>query len=239
MAANDRDIYGNGDQRRLQTNKQAQVFRNIWARGADVSAYLQIKGFSGFVMNCIQGNKTAVERMLKATSSQEERFRLLEKRETSLRCPPLLLMMGLAKHPQSMISCTGCQARNMDYEGVAKVLLKYGARPDVKDVAGKTAVHWGAGSINTPATRNIADFCIQAAKSCQYFGKEVTLQRLSNETYNGMAGILGGYVVDTKRRVVHVEIDGATKELAMQPKNISYNGSQILNERFNLVDVPD
>jgi hypothetical protein len=237
--ANDRDMYGNGDQSKLQTDREGQVFRNIWTEGADISAYLQTNGFSTFAMNCVQGNKAAVERMLKATSSQKERVCLLEKRETSFRCSPLLLTIGLAKHPQTVMSCTGCQPRHMDYEGVAKVLLKYGARPDVKDVAGKTAVHWGAGAINTPVTRNIADFCIQATKSCQYFGKEVTLQGLSNETYNGMTGVLGGYVVDTERRAVHVEIDGATKVLAMQPKNISHNGNPILDETLNLVDVPD
>ncbi len=84
---------------------------------------------------------------------------------------------------------------------MAKVLLKYGA-PDVKDVAGKNASYYGAGSHATEVTLKISEMCIEAAWSCQFYGTVVTVKGLPNEVYNGLEGKLGGYLVDQNRRIV-------------------------------------
>lgn len=237
---NKRDLFGDGDQSPIKKERLAQVFRNIWTEGADISLHLQAKAFTPFATACIKGDKGKVERMLKNAPTNEERTMMLERRESSFRATPLILTMGLAKHPHVVTAYTG--ATRMDHVGVARVLLKYGARPNVKDVAGKTAAHWGAGSVNNATTLIIAGDCIQATKTSRYFGKKVTLHGLSTEKYNGLTGILGGFVAEKERRVVHVELeDGVVKELALLPKNIMYKQKPILDNASvtNLVDVPD
>lgn len=111
---------------------------------------------------------------------------------------------------------------------MAKVLLKYGAL-DVKDVAGKNASHYGAGSSHaTEVTLKISEMCIEAAWSCQFYGTVVTVKGLSNEVYNGLEGKLGGYLIDQNRRIVYLQAPSSPsnemgcRELAVQPQNIYF-----------------
>lgn len=132
----------------------------------------------------------------------------------------------------------------MDPVGVARILLRHGANPKVKDVAGKTVVHWGAGCFCTPDTRKITGWCIEAAKSCDHFGEQVTLKGLidlSSARYNGRTGILGGYDVDSKQRFVHVHMEetGEEKELLVKTRYLFVEDQCIYRRHYNLVDVQD
>jgi hypothetical protein len=239
VALNELDPYGDGDQTPIVGEPQAQVHREMWNIGGDVASHLYDPRYmSDFIMHCIQGKTQTVESILKK-SSVEERRKLMEKRETGFRMSAILFVIAISKHPLILELATGRRMADMDFIGVSKVLLKYGARPDVRDVSGKTVAHYGVGSMATKVTLQIADYCIQAAKSCTHFGATVELHGLSNETYNGQIGTLGGYVADKDRRVVYLEKDGETKELAISPKNILYENSPILDETINLVDVID
>jgi hypothetical protein len=239
VALNESDPYDDGDQTPVVGEPRAQVHREIWGIGADVASHLRNpRCMSEFVMHCIQGKTQLVETILKK-ASLEERRKLMEKRETSFRLSAILFVIAISKYPEIVEQATGRRMADMDFIGVAKVLLKYGARPDIKDVSGKTVAHYGVGSMATKVTLQLADYCIQAAKSCKHFGETVTLQGLSNEAYNGQTGTLGGFVTDTDRRVVYLEKDGKTKELAIAPKNILYENSPIVDERYNLVDITD
>ena len=232
-------VYGDGDQTPAVVEARAQVYREMWSIGGDVSIHLHNPRYmSEFIMHCIQGKTMLVERILKK-ASLEERRKLMEKRETGFRMSAILFVIAISKHPLILQLATGRRIADMDFIGVSKVLLKYGARPDAKDVMGKTVAHYGVGSMATEVTLQIADYCIQAAKSCTHFGGTVKLHGLSNETYNGQIGTLGGYIADKDRRVVYLEKDGETKELAIAPKNIMYENSPILDEKINLVDVID
>lgn len=215
------------------------MYRELWSIGADVSIHLVNPQYmSEFAMHCVQGNTNLVESILKK-SSFEERKKLMEKRETSFRMSAILFVVAISKHPLIVQLATGRRVVDMDFVGVAKALLKYGARPDAKDVSGKTASHYGVGSMATEITLQTADYCIQASKSCKHFGETVVLHGLSNEAYNGQSCTLGGYIADTDRRVVYLEKDGKTKELAIAPKNIMYENRTILDEAYKLVDIPD
>lgn len=198
MEQNDADPLGDGDQTPMRIESKCQVFRTIWNNGGDISMLLQTQSFSSLAMDCITGKKQQVQARLHqaATTPASLLTALLERRESCFRIPPILLVIGLAKHKPFVQSVTGIHPNHMDHEGVAKVLLQYGARPDAKDVAGKTAVHWGAGGAANDVTRNIADYCISAARTCHAYGKEVTLHGLTKEKYNVLSGSLGGYVVD-------------------------------------------
>jgi hypothetical protein len=51
---------------------------------------------------------------------------------------PLILIVGLSKHKQTVSSYSKRKASDMNHVGVFRVLIRYGARPDAKDVTGKT-----------------------------------------------------------------------------------------------------
>ena len=68
VVQNDNDPYGDGDQRRLPSESQCQVFRNIWTVGGDLEHLFSPdptspsgRGFSPFALACATGNKKLVE----------------------------------------------------------------------------------------------------------------------------------------------------------------------------------
>jgi MYND finger len=240
---NQRDPLGNGDQTPLTSEEQAQVFRNLWQDGFDMDTCLFHNLYPPFTKKCILGDVMAVSRLLTAAAPHEKQV-LLETRSSTFRCTPLILTIGFAKYA-NLIQQQVQGNHPIDPEGVARVLLRHGANPNVKDIAGKTAVHWGAGSFCTPNTRKIAGWCMEAAKSCHHVGETVTVQGLSNTRYNNRTGILGGYDVDSQRRIVHVHhhadepSGGEEKEILLQPKNVFFLEECIYRDKYNLVDVQD
>lgn len=63
---------------------------------------------------------------------------MLEQRVSSMRFPPLLLTIAMSKHPNTIHYYTDRPVGQMDHVGVVRVLLKYAARPNAKEVTGKT-----------------------------------------------------------------------------------------------------
>lgn len=144
---NDSDPYGDGDQTSIQDNEvQHQILRSLFSEGGDLEFSLnEPDQLSAFCWLCVNGDKRGVERALKeATKNQpQQRLReLLEKRWTSMRLPPLLLTVAMSKHKATVNHYSGRNIQDMDHLGVFRVLLKYGARPNAKDVTGKTGMNY-------------------------------------------------------------------------------------------------
>ena len=120
---------------------------------------------------------------------------LLETRCTSMRLSPLLVCMSVY-----MVLTTDTSTsppRGFDKKGhvdIATALLRYGARPDAKDVTGKTIVHYGASSIATLESLLIVEYCIAAARVSAYYGKVVIVDGLqANPELNGKSVLLTGF----------------------------------------------
>jgi len=119
---------------------------------------------------------------------------------------------------------------------VVRILLKYGARPDARDVCGNNVLHYLAnarsqdnGKVNISSSEaiQIADDCINAARCSKYFGKKVIIDNISasaassTKVRNHSVGILQGYIhdetyTDTGRFTVVLE----TETLCLKPCNL-------------------
>ncbi|CAJ1953011.1 unnamed protein product [Cylindrotheca closterium] len=207
--------YGNADQSIILKSKDRDLCRDLFAIGGDVNATGNAYAFSSFGLNCMAGEFLYVQYWLEEICdgvtqplSRSGRLRkVLESRETSLRLSPLLLMVSAGKtFPKQQ------QLR------VAKLLLRYGASPDAKDVLGKTVVHYGAGALATPMSMEIADMCIKAAESSDRYGKSAKLEGLEDAAMNGKKGWVGGFDVDSGRRGIY--IPELKKEIWVKPSNL-------------------
>ena len=141
---NDNDPYGDGDQTLIlgkELEPHRQILRNLFAAGGDIEHHMiGNSGLTPFSWSCVMGDTKAVENTLKATflRGQQPLIQLLEHRQTSMRIPPLLLTVALSKHKQTVSKYSKRKVADMDHVGVFRALIRYGARPDAKDVAGKT-----------------------------------------------------------------------------------------------------
>jgi hypothetical protein len=239
---NKQDPYGDGDQSMVSASR-AQVYRDLFATGADIHHIAEsgCRHMSEFARECLVGNVPAVQKKLdEALSSaiteegppSEKLIQLLEKRETALRLSPLMIMASMAKNmslPPAMVMKQQIQ--------VAKLLLQYGARPDARDVCGKSVCHYGMGAMATDMTLQVGSLCIQAHQSSHFFGKRVELHGLKKEAMNGLQGYCKGYVTDIGRRMVHlIEKKGA---VALKPENLRLVGEITAAVPTKLCDIPD
>jgi hypothetical protein len=142
---NDRDPYGDGDQSLLYGKgrvNQRQILCNLFDEGGDIDQHLAegSRGFTDLAWSCIKGDTKAVAKKLKAASleGQKALTEIMEYRETSLRLSPLLLTVALSKRKLQVYYFTRREIRDMDHVGVFRTLIRYGARPDAKDVTGRT-----------------------------------------------------------------------------------------------------
>ena len=257
IVANRMDPYGDGDQSVLigaDLEIQRQILRNLYAAGGDIIQYLQdpISGYSSFATNCISGNVKAVERMLNR-ASYEERHPLLERRETSMRLTPLMLTAIFSRNELKPLVATCCsyEMTNMDHVGVFRILIKYGSRPDAKDVTGKSICHWGAGSKATKDTLIMTELAIKAARTSAVLGRKVILRGLSKEQYNGIEGIVGGFEdAESERRIFYPGTGSiVSHKLSLKPDNIFIEKSagkcssvciiEACASSTNLVDLSD
>jgi hypothetical protein len=243
---NDVEITADGDQAPIHLNYAGkQFYRDLFGNGGDLHEHATFGKLSQFGVACIKGEVEFVETSLKQASSNgrgdsdpskpsKDLIRLLETRETSMRVSPLLMIVSLGKNIPGADPAHLAQRQ----VAIATMLLKYGARPDAKDVCGKTVCHYGAGQMATDMTMKVVDMCIPAAQSSHLFGKDVELYGLSNETMNGKRGIARGYIAGTGRRAVYL-LD-QKKEMAIKPGNIRLIEAQNRVEpRPNLCDIQD
>ena len=140
---NNADPYGDGDQSLIKTGEgEAQILRNLFASGGDLAHWIMRypSGMPSFVFNCIKGDSQAVEQELKATQTFEERRKLMELRTTSMRLSALLMTIAASKCTSIVNFYTALNVNQMKHTEVLRILLSYGARPNSKDVTGKTGM---------------------------------------------------------------------------------------------------
>jgi len=166
-----------------------------------------------FVYGCVQGKYQAIKMYLEtANRDMKERkgkvgtalVHLLESRVTSTQITPLLSIVSLGKGLKEATSAERFRILCEDHLKIVRLLLLYGARPDCKDVCGKTVCHYGAGVMATPTTMEVVRMCSAAYQSSHFFGKEVLLQGLNSEHLNGKRAIARGFVTESGRRVVYL-----------------------------------
>ena len=159
LARNDADLFGDGDQQPLRKREYVETHRDIWVAGGDTQEYFGGGNASTMAMACLTGNLHQVQRELRDLTGTQLTERL-ERRETTLRLSPIFFCLigdrQLARPPNSPQG---------QYLCIAKELLARGARPDARDVCGKTVAHYGAGAAATPLTLSIVDLCIEKAKA--------------------------------------------------------------------------
>eukprot|EP00978_Attheya_sp_CCMP212_P003707 scaffold7843_cov47-Attheya_sp.AAC.2 len=253
---NDVERCGDGDQAPIHLNDAGkQFYRDLFGNGRDLQEYAAFGSLSQFGVACIRGDVEFVETSLKQASRRRDSddgsdpsnpskdlIRLLETRETSMRVSPLLMIVSLGKSIPVADPSADPALLAQRQVAIATMLLKYGARPDAKDVCGKTVCHYGAGQMATDMTMKVVDMCIPAAQSSHLFGKQVQLYGLRNESMNGKIGTAKGYIAGTPgRRAVYLLEE--KKEMAIKPGNICLiGGSRPQNEaepRPNLCDIQD
>lgn len=205
---------------------------------------------------------------LKHGKSLDVLIQLLETRETALRLTPLLLVFCMLRSlamvddsagdcgtPTAMFKRRFCSVGNgtqdnygLEYNllRVVIVLLQYGARPDAKDVTGRTVCYYGAGTHASDSSMTATTMCIGAAISAHCFGKEVVLREMDDSADNGMRGIAAGYQAETGRRIVY--LFGRKAQIAVMNRNIrlvqqlSHHNTAVVpppKKPFNLCDVQD
>jgi hypothetical protein len=191
--------------------------------GGDLLTHIKHpKGFSSFALACINGDVKVVKEELKRieTASQQDLIKLLETRETSMRLTPLHLILSVGKTLMVTTVISQIKPKHEDHLEIAKLLLKYGARVDARDVCGKSVCHYGAGIMATSTTMQIVTWCCQAYTSRHFLFQDIELHSLKTVSRNGKRGIARGFDVDSGRRLIYFEGEDETKPLAIKPENL-------------------
>jgi hypothetical protein len=251
VRANDEDPYGDGDQSNIST-LNSQFYRELFSAGGDINhlADLGLQPLSEFAKNCISGHVKEVKRALERAKEQsspeslsenhppDALQRLLEKRETSLRLSPLLMIVSMGKNVHLEHDEAANRIVVENQVAVAKLLLEYGARPNAKDVCGKTVCHYGMGWMATNMTLEVCDLCIEAHKSSFLQWQKVELHGLQQQaSLNGVVGFCQGYLADNGRRSVFLIEE--ERKLAIKPDNLKLWNQEADKGVEKLCDIPD
>ena len=152
------------DRRRPKVDLERQALKNLWCDAGDFfgAFFVAIRacgyqkgvgmtrepetGLSPFMLACALGDVRRARAALAAAheAGEEATFRLLERRETNLRVPPLHAVIIGANNKMTTEAGVKKQcpwSHNADHVQVARLLLDAGARPDSKDVCGYTMFH--------------------------------------------------------------------------------------------------
>lgn len=230
VAKNDQDTEGDGDQSVVSSNN-AEFYQNLAIKGGDFY-YVYFTGLlSTFAHNCVSGRVTDVRKALEeATKRGPAALRsLLETRETSLRLSPILMVATVNKQQEAIVK-------------VAELLLSYGARPDARDVCGKTVCHYGMGAMATDFSIKVCEICIRVHKSQYLFDQKVELIGLKQRSdLNGAIGDCGTYKVSVDRR--NVCLCETEEVVAVKPENLRlWKKDDVSHGEIvwpDLYDIPD
>jgi hypothetical protein len=232
---------GDGDQTRIDNPEHQQFYREIFSQGGDLAECFGTPGFiSEFGTLCALGDVPRVKALLEAADAPDlphpsrELTELLETRETSMRLTPLLMTVSVGKNIEFGNDSAELGRNQLK---VAELLLEYGARPDAKDVTGKTVCHYGAGVMATKTTMKIVERAAKAYETSHLFDQEVELTDLTDESKNGSRGFARGFQSACGRRAVFLCDEG--KQVAIKPKNIKLIGGSTSTTfaKRNLCDV--
>lgn len=224
----DDDPTGDGDQSPIVTHDNRDLARHLFSSGGAgvIEEHIPQRALSRFAFGCVVGSRKGASEMIEEAkkcarqpySRSEGMLALLNSRETSMRLSPLLLIVSAGK---GIFPAIGSQ-ESLDFQGTARLLLRYGASPVAKDALGKTVCHYGAGAMATKMTLEVSDMCIRAAKSHHMYGKEVQLRGLQTADMNGRIGVAGGFDADSGRRSVYLEND--QREVWIKTENMKLVG---------------
>ena len=245
---NDEQNIGDGDQRPPSTTSGRQILRTLWFKGGDIGNGTMWNPCPPVMNFTIHGDAVGVRTMLEDVLTKTSKDHLtmlpfvLESRSSSLRWSPLMVCVGFLSHPKIMQHNTINNQSN--HVGVAVTYLRYGARPDIKDVMGKNIVHYGAGVWATPRSMLIVDYCIAAARVSAFYDQRVVIDGLqSSPELNRKSVILTGFDGPSGRCVVNLEESpgGPRRELSIKPCNLfeSVGGPCIENVNRKLVNDQD
>ena len=113
---NEKDPYGDGDQSEIRKAAHQQFYRDLFSQGGDLAEWFSSGLASEFAVSCLQGNVAQVRQMLEkaaaaATTANSQYdhddslgtpskalVELLERRETSMRLSPLLIIVSAGKN---------------------------------------------------------------------------------------------------------------------------------------------
>jgi hypothetical protein len=101
--------------------------------------------------------------MLEECPDQDARTALLETRFSLFRLSPIFFAAIGFGTIRAVGGASNDGSANVE---VVRLLLKHGARPDARDVCGKTIVHYCCGPLCKPGSKvllDMADFCITRA----------------------------------------------------------------------------
>ena len=144
----DKDPYGNGVQSRLK-GFEAMKLRTQWASGFDYNPETNVR-LSDWCKACFYGDVQKVEKYISGIVTDDDRMKLLERRESMIRfCGILHVICGARINP------TNSHIR------VAELLIDAGCKLDVKDVAGYTAVHHCLTQYGNSTTLKIAKILVE------------------------------------------------------------------------------
>jgi hypothetical protein len=170
-------LCGDGDQSEVHSEAEMVPLRRHWSQGGTIFQVMLDEDAPEFAMRCWYGDLSSVNSLLARAEAEAASSppgnpaavvtRLLEHRVGSLRSSSLLLtLVGCANISSQPHIWKGRCPENMDHVGVAKVLLRKGARPDAVDAVGKTIVHYAAGALGQyPHVLGIAELAIQKHES--------------------------------------------------------------------------
>lgn len=165
LAKNITDPMGDGDQRPIKVEADAQTHRDIWKTGADVYDLIRNDGLSPFLVACTQGKVKECQVMLAACLDQDAKSMLLETRYSLVRLSAIFFVaIGFAVVRPTMTGKEDNTGSN--YIEVMRLLLREGARPDARDVCGKTIVSYCCGplcQLGTTVLLEMASLCIARA----------------------------------------------------------------------------
>ena len=256
---NDRQPMDDGDQSTPSTDAKRQILNGLFSKQGNVQQYMIWNMFPPFAGHAARGETAKVRDILKHAFDnaygekelEENRGRmipsplreLLETRCTFMRLPPLLLCMSV----YMVLAYDTSPRRGFDKKGnlgVATALLRYGARPDAKDVTGKTIVQYGASSIATRESLVIVDYCIAAARVSAYYGQTVVINGIqASPELNGKSVLLTGFDGPSGRCVVQLEESDelSMREMSIKPSNLFHfvGGPCIEDKERNLVNDQD
>ena len=108
MEQNKEDRLGDGDQSEIRRAAHQQFYRNLFSQGGDIAEWFSSGMISEFAVACVSGDVCRVQQMLEQAEQDftacelgkpcDALVELLERRETSLRLSPLLMIVSAGKN---------------------------------------------------------------------------------------------------------------------------------------------
>lgn len=122
--------------------EHAQFHRELWAARGDLIFQGKRRTLPPFILYCVSGNLQECERCLQNCGDDAAKKVLLEARHCILRQSALIFTIV------GYVNGIACGFREPgSHLDVVKLLIEHGARCDVKDLCGKTVLHYCLGRL--------------------------------------------------------------------------------------------